>query len=177
MQAAELCLRALKIATDSSQRSDLRSKCQALLDEAERIKLVDEWHPLNTVHILGPQDSATASSRMLLASSKSSNTHLEDSTTEPLIGDAISTLNLNDATISSTPRLFPTKPVNSVEETQRKAASIRQLREPCSTRELTKSEQIILLRGSKLNGFQFPPWTAAPGSDAFKLAEEEQLFM
>jgi calpain-7 len=50
MQAAELCLKALKIATDPSQRTEIRSNCQTLLDEAERIKLTEKWQPLVGVH-------------------------------------------------------------------------------------------------------------------------------
>ncbi|CAK7225337.1 cysteine protease [Sporothrix curviconia] len=44
---------------------------------------------------------------------------------------------------------------------------------PVSTRELPKREQIILLKASKLHGSVFPPWDAAPGEDAFKLAASD----
>jgi calpain-7 len=166
MQAAELCLRALKIATDSSQRSDIRLKCQSLLDEAERIKLVDEWQPL-----------ALQNPSPHLTPLESSNTHLEASSMDVSSSDLISTLNLDDVTTRDTPSVVPPKPSSSFKELPRKPTSITRLREPCSTRELTKSEQIILLRGSKLNGFQFPPWKAAPGSECFELVEGEQLFL
>ncbi|KAJ5143598.1 uncharacterized protein N7515_002385 [Penicillium bovifimosum] len=41
------------------------------------------------------------------------------------------------------------------------------LRPPTSTRKLTTREEIIVLEGSKLNGFIFPPWSRAPLQDEF----------
>jgi len=44
---------------------------------------------------------------------------------------------------------------------------------PISTRSVTKTEQIILLRGSYLNGSKFPPWTSSSVSP--KLVNESKL--
>ncbi len=41
---------------------------------------------------------------------------------------------------------------------------------PMSTRELSKKEQIILLKASRLLGSVFPPWDAPPADEVFKLA-------
>jgi calpain-7 len=41
------------------------------------------------------------------------------------------------------------------------------LRPPASTRKLTTREEIIILEGSKLNEYIFPPWSRAPLRDEF----------
>lgn len=53
------------------------------------------------------------------------------------------------------------------------APGTTQLRQPVSSRKLTTKEQIILLEGSKLNGFMFKPWVAPPGPEMFQF--ENQL--
>lgn len=52
----------------------------------------------------------------------------------------------------------------------------KELREPLSTRQLPKSEQILLLKASYLNGFKFPPWTSSPAPSEFELAPNSALF-
>ena len=42
------------------------------------------------------------------------------------------------------------------------------LKAPISNRSLTRSEEIILLEGSKLHGFIFPPWTSDPENSLFE---------
>lgn len=56
-------------------------------------------------------------------------------------------------------------------------SKIKKLREPVSTRILTKAEEILLLKASKLNGFKFPPWKNPPLDSDFELHHGEQLFM
>lgn len=53
----------------------------------------------------------------------------------------------------------------------------RVLKEPRSTRELPKKEQILLLRASHLNGFVFPPWKERPKNEEFNLKDGEELFL
>ncbi|KAL1306007.1 hypothetical protein AAFC00_004138 [Neodothiora populina] len=55
-------------------------------------------------------------------------------------------------------------------------ATIKNLAEPVSTRVLTKAEDILLLRTSKLNGFKFPPWKGSPSNSDFLRANGEELF-
>ena len=43
------------------------------------------------------------------------------------------------------------------------------LKEPCSSRQLTTREQIIVLEGSKLHGAVFPPWKSPPEAFEFEL--------
>jgi hypothetical protein len=50
------------------------------------------------------------------------------------------------------------------------------LKEPVSTRKLTTRENIILLEGTKLNGFMFKQWTAPPSKDEFSHRDGETLF-
>lgn len=47
---------------------------------------------------------------------------------------------------------------------------------PTSKRKLTTREEIILLEGSKLNGFVFPPWKGDPSDDEFILKKGEEAF-
>ena len=42
------------------------------------------------------------------------------------------------------------------------------LKAPRSERPLARSEEIILLEGSKLHGFIFPPWTSDPEDSVFE---------
>jgi calpain-7 len=46
-------------------------------------------------------------------------------------------------------------------------ATILNLKVPISQRAVSRSEEIILLEGSKLHGFIFPPWTAEPEDKMF----------
>jgi calpain-7 len=50
------------------------------------------------------------------------------------------------------------------------------LKEPVSTRSLTTRENIIILEGSKLNGFIFKPWPGPPSQDEFTHRDGENLF-
>ncbi|RMZ79417.1 hypothetical protein DV738_g3356, partial [Chaetothyriales sp. CBS 135597] len=59
---------------------------------------------------------------------------------------------------------------------QLKLAVDRTTVHPVSTRKLTTREQIIILEGSKLNGFVFKPWTQLPLKDEFELNDGQLLF-
>jgi len=54
--------------------------------------------------------------------------------------------------------------------------NIKRLKEPLSTRNLSTSEKIILLKASHLNGFSFPPWQKEPDSSDFELRDDGSLF-
>ncbi len=59
-----------------------------------------------------------------------------------------------------------------------RSSTIRpKLREPLSGRELSTREQIILLDGSKLNGFVFPPWKNPPDPHEFELRDGQDRFL
>ncbi|KAI9875512.1 MAG: cysteine protease [Pleopsidium flavum] len=51
------------------------------------------------------------------------------------------------------------------------------LEEPLSSRQLSTREQIILLEGSKLNGFVFPQWKSSPDPNEFESRDGEQRFL
>lgn len=51
------------------------------------------------------------------------------------------------------------------------------LTEPLSSRQLSTREQIILLEGSKLNGFVFPPWKTRPDPGEFELRDGDHRFL
>ena len=50
-------------------------------------------------------------------------------------------------------------------------------KKPEVRRALTTREKIILLEGSKLHGFVFPPWTSPPGWSEFELGIGETLYL
>lgn len=54
--------------------------------------------------------------------------------------------------------------------------TVLKLQDPISTRTLTTREQIILLEGSKLHGFVFPPWKESPSDSEFELKPGEPRF-
>lgn len=118
MEAVELHIKLLKIATSSTEKAAIQKQCGSLLDEAERIKKSpSEWNA------------------------------------KPL-----------DLLIEIEP-LQPTK------------AATKKLVAPVSKRQLPQSEQLIVLRASKLNGATFPPWTDPPSSKDFFKAPGEPLFV
>lgn len=51
------------------------------------------------------------------------------------------------------------------------------LKPPTSSRKLTTRENIILLEGSKLNGFVFKPWDKEPTDEEFALRDGEEPFV
>ena len=51
------------------------------------------------------------------------------------------------------------------------------LKEPCSSRQLTTREQIIVLEGSKLHGAVFPPWKSPPEASEFELREGQLRYV
>jgi len=50
------------------------------------------------------------------------------------------------------------------------------LKIPVSERTPTTREEIILLEGSKLHGFVFPPWKAEPGPEVFEKSGDDDVF-
>jgi calpain-7 len=48
---------------------------------------------------------------------------------------------------------------------------------PVSKRPLTTKEKIILVEGSKLNGFKFPIWESAPEPTEFELKDRQEQFV
>jgi hypothetical protein len=52
----------------------------------------------------------------------------------------------------------------------------RELKNPLSNRPLSSREEVILLESSRLHGSIFPPWTAEPRADFFKLKDGETLY-
>jgi calpain-7 len=109
--AAELYMQALRLASNSTEKARLDSKCKELLTKAETLK---------------------------------------DGKAESRLGDRFAP--------SSSP-------------------SEASLKQPTSKRKLTTREEIILLEGSKLNGFVFLPWNDDPLPEEFELKEGQELFV
>lgn len=117
INAVDTSMRALKLADNPIDRSQLSRRVKQLLQEAEQIKTNNDWKPLS-------HDS-------------------------PGFSDASG----RDVYIEA-----------------------REFKEPLNSRELPRSEQILLLRASMLNGVKFPPWTSEPTQDEFALGSDEQPF-
>ncbi|OJD34718.1 calpain-like protease ory [Diplodia corticola] len=130
IKAAELCMRALKVATDKRQKAGLSSHCQTLLTEAERIKKSPEW-PAATLP------------------------------------------NISSLSLDSTPSRAP-QSSRAISPLTQKPPKIKP--EPVSDRALPTSEQILLLKSSKINGSTFPPWKDGPSAADFVLGPGEALF-
>ncbi|KAF2814625.1 cysteine proteinase [Mytilinidion resinicola] len=54
---------------------------------------------------------------------------------------------------------------------------VKSLKEPISSRTLSKKEQIILLKASRINGFVFPPWKEPPVPSEFHLEYQAEPFL
>ncbi len=115
IKAAELYMRALKLADTPTDRSRLQAKCTELLDRSERLK--DQGSRP------GPRGSDGAHENGMPPSPK------------------------------------------------------RDRREPLSKRALSTREKIILVEGSKLNGFKFPIWDQAPSNADFELEDGGEQFV
>jgi hypothetical protein len=99
IQAAELYMKATKLASTDVQRARFRGKCNQLLSRAEEIKQTANWVPAVSKEVL--------------------------------------------------------------------------LKAPVSARQVSKQEEIILLEGSRLHGFIFPPWTNEPAESLFVEQSDE----
>ncbi|KAK4945235.1 cysteine protease, partial [Elasticomyces elasticus] len=117
--AAELSMKALKLARSPDDKRIIGDRARSLLAEAEKIKRNGDWRRL--------------------------------------------------ALPPSTP-VEPPHPPDDVKK-------IKVLKQPSSTRQPSKAEQILLMKASFLNGFKFPPWTASPDASVFALREGEEPFL
>jgi calpain-7 len=111
IKAAELYMQALRLASSSTEKARLDSKCKELLTKAQTLK------------------------------------------------DGKGELPLGDRSAPSS------------------SSSDASLKQPTSKRKLTTREEIILLEGSKLNGFVFLPWKEDPPPEEFVLKEDQGLFV
>lgn len=107
--AAQNSMKALRLSNDADTVKAMRSKSEYFLNEAERIKAIEQWTPSARDQI-----------------------------------DAKKVVKLN---------------------------------EPVSTRKLTTSEKILVLKASHLNGSKFPPWNGIPDDSEFEHSPEQQLFV
>lgn len=120
-------MRALKLAANADEKSEMSSRCNTLLSEAESIKKTNEWR------------SSTGFSNYSVAETEATSTRRAS-----VIGDV---------------------------------GRLKRLREPVSTRESSKAEQLLILRASKLNNCTFQPWKGPPDSGEFELRDGERPFL
>ncbi|KAF2429597.1 cysteine proteinase [Tothia fuscella] len=176
-EAAELCFKALKLAIGKDEKSDIRSRCQTLVGEAERIKSSDDWQPFaSSPPLIGLDSPALVPSRTSSPPAGSSTSRSQRFGNSDMTRDVISPVpssvevlsNLDCLTITGLD-LHATPFVPST--------TVKRLIEPVSKREITRSEHILLLQGSKLNGFKFPPWKEPPNAQEFELGVGEAPFI
>jgi hypothetical protein len=150
-------MRALKIAT-KAQRPEIRSRCQSLLNEAERIKqMPEDWVKMKQEPDFSESFASIDLQPVRLKDSDFKTKFMSTpSTTHP-------TLNF------TTPSLTPEPPKPKPKPTVR-------LREPVSTRILPITEKILLLNAAKLNGLKFPPWPGPPKPEEFEIRDGEEPF-
>lgn len=117
INAADTSMRALKLADNPIDRSQLSRRVTQLLQEAEQIKTNTNWRP-------------------------------------------------------------PGQDAPGLDDESGRAAFIaaREFKEPLNTRTLPRSEQILVLRASMLNGFKFPPWNKEPTPDEFALKDGDEPY-
>jgi hypothetical protein len=175
MKAIELCMRALQIAT-KDQKPEIRSQCQSLLNEAERIKKED-WVKVKQEPDLS---ESFANTNIQPVWSRESGSNLNVITTPPSTLEPI-TLPSSISTSSRPSELSKVQPLISTpllipEPAKPKPKSAPRLREPKSTRVLPVAEKTLLWRASQLNGFKFPPWDGPPKPGEFEIQDGQEPF-
>lgn len=166
MQATELCMEALKLATSQKatkpEKAEIRARCKFLLDEAERIKQIPVW--------------TSAKKKSDLVDSFANIDLRPVSTHRPDLRATVSSATSSDAASSSHAPPFVSKSPNIESQVITPTLALQppkpkpaRLREPVSARVLPVAEKVLLLHASKLNGFKFPPWTGPPKPEEFDL--------
>lgn len=192
LQAAQLHMEFLRLAKDKSERAQLKDKCNELLDDAHRIKMSDNWElssdvlssfgPLclsshqsvQTVYAKGGGDSDAETGKV--ATSATSRSALEEPVAEQTLRfldheeSALATSRSLDIILPTRGKVIPmpSKPI---------ANSSMSIQAPIFGHSLSRAEEILLLRGSRLNGIIFPPWKSAPSEDEFHNLEDGVLYL
>lgn len=151
IEAAELALRAVQMAATKAQQNEMKTRAAELLRTAEALK-----------------------------KSTSTGSHLEETRPLPLRQRTPVSIGRGSSSASSISDVFTTSssgPYMRLGSTSSLSTlSTGKSRIPRSQREVTRSEQILLMRGSKVHGSKFPPWVAVPSEQDFVLQEGSPLF-
>jgi hypothetical protein len=149
IEAAELAMRALGVAKVKAEREEMKARASELLRMAEGFK-----KQISASASAGRQGTGSVPSTSCATPSVVSTRSLGPSATSTM------SLSLRTSTAASS--------VGSVAANAAKP--------PRSRRELSKAEQILLMRGSKVNGCKFPPWAATPNTHDFFLTEGGTMY-
>lgn len=182
--AAELCLKALKVATDKEQKSSITAQCKSLLDEAEEIKHSEDWVLLQpqsliqvSVEAPTPLPSNSPSDPALIRQ-RATGVAAPDLLSGDVVADPLAHLTMGEPAKSSasvSPDLTPSsEPLTAITtpdlaRSRIRPQDVRTLPEPINSRKVPKRELIILWRVSKLNGRSYPPWEADPEESDFSM--------
>lgn len=170
-------MRALKIAT-KDQRPEIRSRCQSLLNEAERIKqMPEEW-----VQMKKEPDFSESSANIDFQPVRSKGSDFKTKVVpapppapEPSkLQSFIARQSLNPESSNLQP--YISTPILTPAPLKPKPKPTTRLREPVSTRILPIAEKVLLLHASKLNGFKFPPWPGSPKPEEFEIQDGQGPF-
>ncbi|USP73177.1 hypothetical protein yc1106_00451 [Curvularia clavata] len=194
--AAEKLIEALKLSSSPDERKQLKAQCGEMMNVADQIKKTETWIPAKPPSTPSKDaqtgqwaargiESAASSSEVGHATTRSSSSRPDPSPTpnphaphpDGPRAKPSNDIHTNHAiSLSVRPSPSPhlsSKISQSASSNADEAApsssrsQIYRLREPVSTRELSKKEEIILLRASAVNGFKCPPWTKDPSAEEF----------
>ena len=150
IEAAELALQAIKSAVTKTEQVEMKARASHLLRQAEGFKK----------QAADSRNEGTLPIRSRTPVSSTSTSSIGRGTTPSSYAGSMSTGATSASRTTSTSLRTPAQ----------------KSRSPRSRRELSKAEQILLMRGSKLNGCKFPPWAAIPNSHDFVLEKDAPLF-
>lgn len=194
ISAAESLMKALKLSSSPEERKQLKAQCGEIMNVADHIKKTDTWIPAKppsagstderTGQWVAQVAATTASSSGVRDTTTPDPSHQHDSNAKPNNGiyiDKPSKLHVRSSPQPYLSRTFSHSTSRDANEAAPSPAAASQsqiyrLREPISSRELSKREEIILLKASVVNGFKFPPWTKDPPADEFATRDGEGQF-
>ncbi|KAH8724621.1 hypothetical protein GQ44DRAFT_750131 [Phaeosphaeriaceae sp. PMI808] len=203
ISAAETLMKALRLSTDASEKTQLKAQCGDMMNVAARIKSDTNWKPT-----IGPNQAVNKNDQIGkwaadVISAQSSDTGLNDTSKSSLLHYELSqtTNALANSTkmYSDSPEvkykskihtsLLPTPPIphrrgsvtqkdeDSTTLSSTSYSRIRRLVEPLSTRKRSRREDIILLKASMVNGFKCPPWAKNPPPSEFVPSQDVKVFI
>lgn len=192
ISAAEKLIEALKLSSIPEERKQLKAQCGEMMNVADQIKKTETWVPAKPPSTSSKDtqtgqwaaqgiESAASLSEVGHATTRSSSSrpglspvptphalHQDGSRAESSNYIHIDHASALSARPSPRPQLSSQISQSGAPSSAATSRSqIYRLREPVSSRELSKKEEIILLRASAVNGFKCPPWTKDPSAEEF----------
>ncbi|KAJ4412701.1 cysteine protease [Didymella pomorum] len=192
LSAAENLMKALKLSSNVDEKKQLKARCGALIDTADRIKNSENWILLvdpNTKEgqlvdeqqILTQGTVQTLRIRKLALHGQARLRIRARSSTRPNPDHQTSYRHQSGYQRSITAANGSAEMALARAEREKAAkfaspAHVRRLTEPVSTRKRSRKEDIILLKASVVNGFKCPPWDKVPAAAEFVPENGQEVF-